>query len=233
MRNTMFLLLISSVSMSGFPYQNPVPPQESSSMEVLEFKWFKRSQPAEQLEAGQAQPVGAVQPANKNFQRNMRVNQSRGARDPTADTLDSRSAELERSVQESRGPKPVDGFAYRVKVKNGSPKVADIVFWEYQFIDPSNPGTPARRQFLCAVKVESNKSKEIQGFSLSGPGDVVSAASGAIASGKLLQEQAVINRVEYIDGSIWQRKDWNFAEIKQSYLRAVGAPWGKEMCRVL
>ena len=68
---------------------------------------------------------------------------------------------------------------------------------------------------------------------MSGPGDVVSAASGAIASGKLLQEQAVINRVEFVDGSIWQRKDWNFAEIKQGYLRAVGAPWGTEMCRVL
>jgi len=202
-------------------------------MEVLEFKWSKRSQPAEKLEGGQTQPVGAIQPANKNFQRNMRINESRGAREPTADTLDSRSAAMERTVQDARGPKPVDGFAYKVKVKNAGTKVADIVFWEYQFIDPSNPATPARRQFLCAGKVEPNKAKEIYGFSLSGPGDVVSAPSAAIPSGKLLQEKAVINRVEYVDGSIWQRKDWNSAEIKQGYLRAVGSPWGKEMCRVL
>lgn len=233
MRNLLILLLISTVSTIVLPTQNPVAPNGNTSMEVLAFKWSKHSQPPEKLEPGQTQPVATVHPANRNFERNMRVNQSRGARDPTADTVDSRSAELEKSVQESRGPKPVDGFAYKVKIKNGSAQSADIVFWEYQFIDPANPGTPARRQFLCAVKVDSNKTKEIMGFSLSGPGDVVSAASVDNKSGKLFQEQAVINRVEYVDGTVWQRRDWNFAEVKQTYLRAVAAPWGKDMCRVL
>jgi len=232
MRKLWYLLLISTVSIFAVAGQSPVQTSESSSIKVLEFKWSKRSQPPENVEQ-QIQPVGTVQPANKNFQRNMRVNQSRGARDPNEGTLESRSAELDRNIQEARAPKPVEGFGYKVKVKNESTKVADIVFWEYQFIDPSNPAMAARRQFLCAVKVEPNKTKEIQSFTLSGPGDVVSVATGTNPSGKLFQEQAVINRVEYVDGSIWQRKDWNFAEIKQGYLRATGAPWGKEMCRVL
>ena len=233
MRNQLFLLLISTVSILVFPPQHPVAPQESSSLAVLEFKWSKRRQPVEKLEPGITQPGAMTNPTTRNYERGTRINQPRGERDPTADTLEARSAEIEKNVQEARGPKPVDGIAYRVKVQNGSTKVADIVFLEYQFIDPSNPEMPARRQFLCAVTIEPNKVKEIQAFSRSGPGDVVSVAGVANPSGKLVQEKVVINRVEYVDGTIWRRKDWNFSEIKQSYTRAVAAPWGKEMCRPL
>lgn len=233
MRNLLFLLLLLTVSIFVFPHPNPVAPQESSSLAVLEFKWSKRRQPVEQLGSGITQPGAMTNPATRNYERNTRINQPRGERDPTADTLEARSAEIDKNVQEARAPKPVDGFAYKVKVQNGSTKVADIVFWEYQFSDPSNPGMPARRQFLCAVKIEPNKAKEIQAFSLSGPGEVVSVAGLAKTSGNHFEEKAVINRVEYVDGTIWRRKDWNFAEIKQTYTRAVAAPWGKEMCRAL
>lgn len=233
MRKLLPLLLVATVSIFVFPRQNPIAAQENSAMAVLEFKWSKRRQPVEKLEPGIPQPGSMVNPATRNYERNTRINQSRGERDPTADTLEARSAEIEKNVQESRAPRPVDGFAYKVKVQNPSTKVADIVFWEYQFVDPSNPAMPARRQFLCAVKIEPGKVKEIQAFSLSGPGEVVSVAGLADTSGKLFQEKAVINRVEYVDGTIWRRKDWNFAEIKQTYTRAVRAPWGKEMCRAL
>jgi hypothetical protein len=46
-------------------------------------------------------------------------------------------------------------------------------------------------------------------------------------------ERVRINRVEYADGTIWQRKDWNYAEVRASIQRAVSTPWGAEMCRAL
>jgi hypothetical protein len=202
-------------------------------MAVLEFKWSKKRQPVEKLPPGISQPAAMVNPATRNYERSTRINQPRGERDPTADTLEARSAELDKVVQESRAPKPVDGFAYKVKVQNLDTKVADVVFWEYRFIDPAKPDVIARRQFLCAVKIEPGKTKDIQAFSVSGPGDVVSLAGASIASGNTLTEKVVINRVEYVDGTIWRRKDWNYGEIRQAYLRAVAAPWGKEMCRSL
>jgi hypothetical protein len=91
----------------------------------------------------------------------------------------------------------------------------------------------ARRQFLCGVNIKPEKEKEIQAFSLSGPSDVISVGNLANKSGNAFQEKVVINRVEYADGSIWQRKDWNFGEIRLTYQRAVGTPWGAEMCRSL
>ncbi len=59
----------------------------------------------------------------------------RGVRDPNADTIDGRSAALEKSVAESRAPKTktMDGFAYRIKVQNVYTKEVEAVFWEYQF----------------------------------------------------------------------------------------------------
>jgi hypothetical protein len=142
---------------------------------------------------------------------------------------------MEKAVQESRTvqAKAVDGFAYRAKVQNSGSRVIEILFWEYQFTDLSNPSTVTRRQFLCGVNIRPGKEKELQGFTLSGPSEVVSVASLSNKSESPYKENAVINRVEYADGAIWQRKDWNFAEIRLTYARAIATPWGTEMCRPL
>ena len=64
-------------------------------------------------------------PQNRIFERNARANEPAGDRDPNADTLDGRSAAMEKNVAESRAPKArtMDGFAYRIKVKNDYKKV--------------------------------------------------------------------------------------------------------------
>jgi len=229
------LLLFPLLLMFVSPSQNPAGSQESTSVAVLNFKWTRTRQTVEKPEATGTTPARAVIQANKNFERNVRINAPVGARDPNEDTVDGRAAAIEKNVQESRTPKskPVDGFAYRVKVHNVGPKVIEILFWEYQFIDPLDPATMARRQFLCGVSIKPDKEKELQAFSLSGPSDVISVGSLANKSGNTFQEKVVINRVEYADGSIWQRKDWNFAEIRLTYQRALGTPWGSEMCRGL
>jgi hypothetical protein len=158
-----------------------------------------------------------------------------GVRDPNAGSIESRSAELERNVREARSPsrKVVDGFAYRVKVRNAGAKVIEVLFWEYQFTESANPTNVTRRQFLCGVNIKPAREKELQAFSVSGPAAVISVGSLADRAGNLYQEKAVINRVEYADGSIWQRKDWNFAEVRSTLARAIETPWGMETCRGL
>lgn len=233
------LLLLPLLFMLVPPGQNPTASQEVSSVTVLGFKWFRTHQAAKTPDAAAtapATPAPAMIAANKNFQRNARINDPAGVRDPNEDTLDGRGAALEKIVQESRTPKakPTDGFAYLVKIQNGSKNVIEILFWEYQFIDQSNPANVTRRQFLCGVNIKPNKEKELQAFGLSGPSDVISVGSLANASSKVIQEKVVINRVEYTDGSIWQRKDWNAAEIRLTYQRVVATPWNAgEMCRGL
>ncbi len=213
--------------------QGPAPAisNDDSPVTVVSIKWFKDRQSI--ATEPSSVPAAAMIPQNKNFERNRRANTSPGERDPNLDTIDGRSAALEKAVQESRAPKPVDGFAYRAKVHNASTKPIDIIFWEYQFKESAAAAPLVRRQFLCGVAIKPEKDKELQAFSLSGPQDVISVNVMAKKPGSAGMEQVVINRVEFADGSIWQRKDWNFGEVRLSYARAVATPWGTEMCRGL
>ena len=217
---TLFLPLQSQIETNGSP------------LPVTHFKWSRaRRVPPTQDVEGSA-PARAVIPQNKIFARNARVNEPPGARDPNADTLDGRSAALEKSVAESRmQADPIDGFAYRIKVQNQTTKAVEVVFWEYRFQDPANPDQVSRRQFLCGVNIGAGKGKELEGFSRLGPSDVVDVKT--LKSGTPFTESVLINRIEYTDGTMWQRKAWNPAEVKRSYERALREPWLPGMCKGL
>jgi hypothetical protein len=101
-----------------------------------------------------------------------------------------------------------------VKVQNGSDKLIQTIFWEYQFRETASPANVTRRQFLCSARINAAKAKDLQAFSLSGPSDVVNVKSLAKATRDQFSEGVVINRVEFSDGSFWQRRDWNVNDLK-------------------
>ena len=209
---------------------------DSSQIEVTTYKWSKARRTMEKGESpeGITPPASAMIPQNKNFSRNARINDPAGVRDPNADTLDGRGAQLEKNVQEARSPqtRQVDGFSYRVKVKNSAAQIVEILFWEYQFIDPASESNTTRHQFLCGLSLGTGKEKELEGFSVSSPSNVVDVESLAKKENSF-REKVVINRVEYADGTIWQRKDWSLKEVKASYERALREKWQPGMCKGL
>jgi len=230
MKTLLFVPLLFSLVVIQTPNSTPTP------VEVVNYKWAPMRRVVENPDAnGTTGPASAMIPQNKNFARNTRINDPAGTRDPNADTLDGRSAAIEKSVQESRSPKarPVDGFAYRVKLRNVGKGNIEILFWEYQFSDALNPATVTRHQFLCGVDVRPGKDKDLEGFSVTAPSTVVNADSIAKGEKNPFQEKVVINRVEYSDGTIWQRPDWSLKEVKATYERALAGPWSPGMCKGL
>jgi hypothetical protein len=227
------LLLLSLLLNLLIPFQGPVASSDVSPLTVANFKWSRERRKVDAPAVEGDSPARAMIPQNRNFARNSRINDPQGVRDPNQDTLDGRSAAMEKSVAESRAPKaePQDGYVYRIKVQNPTSKVVEIVFWEYQFHDPANPDLVARRQFLCGVNIPAGKGKDLEGFSLSGPSDVINV--NTLNSGNSFKENVLINRVEFSDGSIWQRKAWNLAEVKGSYERVLREPWLPGMCKGL
>ena len=225
------LLLLSLLFSLVVPLQTPV--LTNSPLTVTSFKWTRARRTIEVPEVEGNAPQRAMIPQNRIFARNARVNDPAGTRDPNADTIDGRSAAMEKSVAESRSPKPkpMEGYAYHIKVQNAITKVVEIVFWEYQFQDAANPDVLTRRQFLCGVNIPGGKTKDLEGFSLSGPSEVVNVKS--LESGAGPKETVVINRIEYSDGTVWQRKAWNLAEVKSSYERVLREEWVPGMCKAL
>jgi len=204
-----------------------------NSLVVVTSRWVAVRRVPKKQEIPNMAPPPEMTAGNKAGARVARINNPQ-IPDPNEQTIDGRSAAIEKIVQESRmaNPRPIDGFSYETRVRNSGTKQVEILFWEYQFIDAANT-VVARHQFLCGVKIKPNKEKDVGVFSLLRPSDVVNAATVGDKSPTAFRERVLINRVEYSDGSIWQRRDWNFGEIKMSYKRAIETPWEGEMCRGL
>jgi hypothetical protein len=230
------LLLLSLLLAPVAPAQDAAVSPDGSSLAVLGSKWSKaRRMPAGKQEQPFPPPAPALQPGDLNLERNRRVNDPPGIRYPEEDTVDGRAAEMEKRMRAATAPqrKAVEGYEYRAKVRNAGARAVEVVFWEYQFTETANPTNVVRRQFLCGMQIKPGKEKELQAFSPAGPSDVIGVESLANRPGELFAEKVTINRVEYADGTIWQRRDWNFGVVRAAVARAISTPWEQEMCRGL
>jgi hypothetical protein len=211
------LLLISCLLMpnalSQAVVQNP-PAADESPVVIVNSRWFRDRQQAENAVGVSNAPAPAMIAANKNFEKQRRVNASAGERDPNQDSLDGRSAALERIVQQSREPEPVSGFTYQVKLQNSSVKPIQTIFWEYQFKETANPTNVARRQFLCSAAIKPEKDRELKVFSLLGPSNVVDVKSLGKGADEQFKGGVLVNRVEYVDGTFWQRPGWDVNDLR-------------------
>ena len=218
-----FVLMVASFCFS----QDPLP--------VLRSTWQRTVQPAPKLNSSPQAPVRGVTADNKYFQRKAREQRTDITVDPNETTIDGRSAALEKVMEESRAPKleDVKGFSYTAEVRNDSGKTVSVVYWEYYFTEIGRPANVTRRQFLCGVKLKNGEKRELSVFSLLGPSDTITFENLAKQTDKLFTEEVFVNRIEFSDGSILQRDDWKFADVKASVERATSTPWGKEICRSL
>jgi hypothetical protein len=228
------LLSVLSLLLCASPALAQEVSADDAPIAVVSYRWSKDRRAMELIDAsGSNTPQPAMIPQNKNFQRNARINDPAGVRDPNADTLDGRSAELDRITAAARETKPqTDGFTYQTKVQNNSAKPVAIVFWEYQFREKGNPAILSRRQFVCLAKLKPAKTRDLEIFTLAAPSSVVSVKTLSKKSEPTFDESVLINRVEFEDGSNWQRKDWNYDEVKLTAKTASNAK-KQQMCRGL
>src|ERR1041385_662147 len=98
------LLLLSLLLTLLIPFQTTT--NEDSPLTVSNFKWSRARRSVQTPDVQGNAPARAMIPQDRNFSRNSRINDPQGVRDPNADTLDGRREALEKSVAESRAPKP-------------------------------------------------------------------------------------------------------------------------------
>jgi hypothetical protein len=208
---------------------------QDSLVTVIDHRWERVRVSGQKIDNYSAAPVRALTANDKYYQRASRENQPKGVTDPNEYTVDGRSAALEKNVQEARSVKTddVNAFRYVANFRNESDRKVEIIFWEYRFTEFANPKNVIRRQFLCASKMKPGEKLELSAISLFGPSEVISADSLKDPDQKLFDEKILLNRIEFADGAILQRRDWKMAEVKASVEKATSAPWGKEVCKML
>ena len=117
--------------------------------------------------------------------------------------------DLEKSVMNE--DVPVDLFRYRVNLKNTGMKVVRAVIWDYQASYDTDWADTSHRLFRCVVKIKPNSNERLEAISRQPPMRVVNA------SAKTFNQRVIIQRIDYVDGSFWQRADWREPELNSSH----------------
>jgi hypothetical protein len=202
------LLLLSCILLPGLSYgQTDGAVDEKRPVVIVSASWLRDRRSSDQAVQSLG-PAAAPTRADKNFERQKRVNDPVGVRDVNADTLDSRGSELDRIVQQSRQAPPVDGYTYQLSIHNVSAKVIRNVFWEYEFTQVGNTSNVNHRKFMCGGDIKPDRQKDLEIFSLVGPSEVVNVKTLDKGASEKFRAAVIINRVEYADGTFWQRKGW-------------------------
>ena len=96
-------------------------------------------------------------------------------------------------------------FVYKVTVKNSGDKAIKSLDWDYIFLDADTQNEINRQQFTSTERIGPGKAKELNVPINRSPTRTISANSLSKNEREGLSEQVVVMRIEYTDGSVWQR----------------------------
>jgi hypothetical protein len=122
-----------------------------------------------------------------------------------------------------------EGFDYKLKVRNTTEKAVTSVLWEYQTGGPGAAQDAPGQQFQCQEKVKPGATKSLEVFSPSPPTHIVNASGGGDADAATAVT-AVIDRVEYADGTRWERAGWEKPKNATPYPADLYSTPGKSKC---
>lgn len=96
-------------------------------------------------------------------------------------------------------------YVYLAKIKNTGLKTIRTVVWVYSLFDPDTQIELGRHQFTGVVSLRPGKTEKLIGRSKSPPTRIVQVTESGKGLRDKYAERVEINRIEYADGSFWQR----------------------------
>jgi hypothetical protein len=207
MRVVFLFILLGSVAP---PLVAQTTPAQSTApeVEIVKFSWSK-----ERLN-WQHNPFGGP---NENFhEMQMRARAEKRLTDlkrgggGAADTkkiendakADVKIAEARRQSENAAVPRYV--FLYRTSIRNSSTKPIKEIDWDYVFYDAASREELGRHQFTSVQTIGPGKSKELSFMIPSPPTRRISVNALDKKERIGIEEQVVIVRITYADGSVWQ-----------------------------
>ena len=204
MKIPLVMLAILLVS-AGVAAQPASPPPDGSNVTVLKFSWSKERVGWEQDPfSGPLENFDEMRVRARNEKRISDAKKGGSGSEVSRAERDAKTdAALVSSIHQSARPRY--GFSYRVVVQNNSPKAIKAIDWDYVFVDQNALVEVGRRQFASVEKIAPGKSKELKFFITNPPTRTISVTSLNEGERKGLVEDIAIVRIEYADGTFWQR----------------------------
>ena len=96
-------------------------------------------------------------------------------------------------------------YLYEAKIKNTGVKTIRAIVWEYSLFDPETNVEVGRHRFSGKTTVRSGKTVNLIGRSTKPPTGIVEVTKSGVGSRITYHERIVIQRIEYDDGTFWER----------------------------
>jgi hypothetical protein len=201
MRIGLVLLPLLISALTSFGQTAP----DAPGLEVVKFSWSKERINWEQ------NPFGGP---NENFhEMQFRARSEKRVSDAKRSGNSAEVSKLEKDARadaaiiqaerQRKGP-PRYTFLYRASVKNTSNKTIKEIDWDYIFLDAVNGSELGRRQFTSVENIVPGKTKDLAFMITTPPTQIVSAYALDKKERAAFNEQVLVVRIRYADGSVWQ-----------------------------
>lgn len=111
-----------------------------------------------------------------------------------------------KTVRRSSGPAfATNIYLYQIRVSNGGTKKIRSIVWDYVLFDRDTLRETGRNRFESKVDIGVGKTKDLFGSSKLPPATVVDVSKSDKVERGQYAEAVEIERVEYSDGTFWER----------------------------
>lgn len=178
-----------------------LPQDAGSGLTVLKFSWEKETV---RRRASMAAAIASQEELVQQSQRERQLAAARNSSDRLVATRIERENEMrDQANAKANQGRSVEGYRYRVTLRNDSTKTIKSIDWDYVFIDQAAQQLVARHQFTSDETIKPGKTKEVYVLYLIPPVRTVSAERLASKEPLPYTEHVVIARIKYSDGSTW------------------------------
>jgi hypothetical protein len=205
MKDVVVILLVLFASTSATAQVTARAP-DLSGISVLKFSWSKERIGWEQDPfGGPIESFDEMRVRTRNEKRVMDAKKGGNGSEVSRAERDAKTDEaLIASIHKNTNTRYV--FVYKLLLQNNDARPIKSIDWDYVFSDVSTGQELGRRQFTSLEKVGAGKTRELKFFIPIAPTKTISVSSLNKHEREGLSEAIVIVRVEYADGSLWQRQ---------------------------
>ena len=197
-----------SVVLLFFCLAGLVSAQSAGPSEAFDFTIVKHSWSKERIN-WEGDPFGGPVETFDDLRRRLADERRVGRARASGNTAEAAKVEREmRSEQviKTRPPAPPRyAFLYKVSLRNDTNKTIKLIDWDYVFFSNNTQSETGRLEFTSDEKIGPGKTKELNVMARKPPAKTVSVYALDKSERQGLDGEVVIMRLEYTDGSVWQR----------------------------